>query len=101
MMKILIENHGPAEFEYSPEATVNDIRKFAAEKLGCQATNLNVRKNTVVDSLRVTSTLIELGITEKDVLKVRKTTRNNEGNAKKKFQSGKAHIHLALKELQI
>ena len=88
-MKVVITGHGEEEYAYTPETLVNDIRIFAAEKLQLQPTNVNVRKHKCQNSLPNGKTLSELGFTEKDVFVVRKNTRNNEGNAKKKFQSGK------------
>ena len=88
-MIVVIENHGEEEFQYESQKTVNDVRAFAAEKLQLQPTNVNVRKHKCQNSLPNGKTLSELGLATEDVLVVRKTVRNNEGNAKKKFQSGK------------
>ena len=90
MMKILIENHGPAEFDYSPAATVEELRKFAAEKLGCKATQLTVRQPPKPGTLANGKTFADLGITENDTLEVSKTKRNLIKVAANKVFAGKS-----------
>ena len=95
-MKITINKETEDEvvdFEYSPTTTIQQVREMAAGKMGCKATNLNVRKYTKAPVLANGKTFGELGITEEDMLSVAKTTRNLEKEgvkyASKQIMNGK------------
>jgi len=96
VMKIMIKKETEDEvvdFEYSPTTTIQQVREMAAGKMGCKATNLNVRKYTKAPVLANGKTFDELGITEEDMLSVAKTTRNLEKEgvkyASKQIMNGK------------
>jgi len=44
MMKAFLkELNIEVEFEYTPEANIQQVREFAAEKMGCNPTQVDVR----------------------------------------------------------
>jgi len=89
-MKVQIKEHGEEEFQYGTQATINDVRAFAASKLGCEATSLNVRKRKESQQLAVTKTFEDLSIKEDDTLIVSTTTRNLQKMAANKVFAGKS-----------
>ena len=88
-MKIVITCHGEEEYAYTPETIVNDVRTFAAEKLKCKATELDVRKRGQGVHIACTKTFQDVGITEKDTLVVGKTVKNYMKIAAHRVISGK------------
>ena len=104
-MKILFkESDIEEDFEYSPEITINQVREWAAPKMGCKATNLFVRKRGYPNRLSVEKSFEELSICPEGSLTVAKAERNNTLNAakyakkifrkeKNKFQARYFQIH--------
>ena len=89
MIKITLKDVSlETEYEFSEQVTIDNIREFAAIKLGCQSTNLNVRMFGKSAQLKPTKTFADLGITENHALIVSKTTRNLPKKAFNKVRSG-------------
>ena len=77
-MKVWLKDLNMEEFQFqhSPEATIQDVRVFAAEKLQCKPTKLNVRKHGRGAMYANEKTFQQLGLDEKDILIVSKTKKS-------------------------
>ena len=87
-MKIDITGYGVVEYEYKPENIINDVRGFAAEKLQCNVTQLDVRLRGKGPYLKTLKTFKELDIRPTDILIVGFTKRNNPKRAINKVLAG-------------
>ena len=91
-MKVTIKHNGEEEiFQYSPEATIQEVREMALPKVQCKkATQLTVRKHTGSRRL-TTGTFADLGIQETDVLVVDVRKDNPEVRAARNLITGVQH----------
>ena len=96
-MKIQIQNHGEVQFQYTPEATIQDVRHFAAEKLERKATTLYVRIRGQSPWLANAKTFQQLGIDENTILVVCKNDKNTGIIAQNK-PCTTSHINHAMKQ---
>ena len=94
-MKVTIKHNGEEEiFQYSPEATIQEVREMAAEKYplaGLSSTQLTVRKYPLSDKLSPTKTFQQLGLEDKDHLIVDVRKDNKEAKTAGRLIRGEQH----------